>query len=161
MIMHAGLVAARLQGRWQGALIEGGSGVGKSDLALRALEHGLRLVADDRTHVFVSGGRLFGTVPKNIAGLVEVRGWGLESVVALPTAEIVLWVRFVNGPDEVDRAPDPSFDHLLGVEIPTFDMWPFEASAPLKLILAMRHLGVEAQQGYQARFAPLAGRAGP
>ncbi len=48
MILHAGLVALRLEGVWRGALIAGPSGVGKSDLALRAIEAGFRLVADDR-----------------------------------------------------------------------------------------------------------------
>ena len=53
MIVHAGLVALRHGGLWRGALITGPSGSGKSDLALRCLEHGFRLVADDR--VLLSG----------------------------------------------------------------------------------------------------------
>jgi serine kinase of HPr protein (carbohydrate metabolism regulator) len=48
MILHAGLVALRLAGFWRGALICGPSGAGKSDLALKALDAGFRLVADDR-----------------------------------------------------------------------------------------------------------------
>ena len=48
MIAHAGLLAQRIGGRWKGALIEGPSGAGKSDLALKALDAGFRLVADDR-----------------------------------------------------------------------------------------------------------------
>ena len=35
MILHAGLVALRLDGYWRGALIQGPSGAGKSDLALK------------------------------------------------------------------------------------------------------------------------------
>ena len=50
-------------GGWRGALIEGPSGAGKSDLALRALDAGFRLVADDRVVVWTSGGRLFGRAP--------------------------------------------------------------------------------------------------
>ena len=38
MIVHAGLIAMRLRGRWRGALIEGPAGAGKSDLALRCLQ---------------------------------------------------------------------------------------------------------------------------
>ena len=141
MIRHAGLLAARVDGRWRGALIEGASGHGKSDLALRAFDHGLRLVADDRTEVFVSGGRLFGVAPRALAGLIEVRGVGVLVLGPLPTAEIRLRVRCVATPDEVDRSPDPVCEPLLGVEIPSVDLWPFEVSAPLKLILALRHLG--------------------
>ena len=33
MILHAGLIALRLDGHWAGVLIEGPSGSGKSDLA--------------------------------------------------------------------------------------------------------------------------------
>jgi serine kinase of HPr protein (carbohydrate metabolism regulator) len=51
MIRHAGLVATRLGGRWRGALIEGPSGTGKSDLANRMIATGFRLVADDREYI--------------------------------------------------------------------------------------------------------------
>ena len=142
MIRHAGLLALQVDGRWRGALIEGGAGRGKSDLALRALDHGLRLVADDRTRVFVSGGRLFGVAPKSLAGLIEVRGLGVVALASLPSAQIVLRVRCVATPDELERTPEAVSEPMLGVESPMIDLWPFEPSAPLKLILALRHLGV-------------------
>ena len=142
MIRHAGLVAFRVDGRWRGALIEGDSGRGKSDLALRALDHGLRLVADDRTEVFVSNGCLFGSAPRTLAGLIEVRGVGIVPRGALPMAEIHIRVHCAAAPREVERAPDLTPRTLLGVKIPTLAIWPFEASAPLKLILALQHLGV-------------------
>jgi serine kinase of HPr protein (carbohydrate metabolism regulator) len=142
MIRHAGLLAALVAGRWRGALIEGGSGRGKSDLALRALDHGLRLVSDDRTHVFVSGGRLFGAAPKPLAGLLEVRGIGVVALAPLRTVEIALRVRCVAAPEEPERTPQTVCEPLHGVAIPTIDLWSFEPSAALKLILALRHLGV-------------------
>ncbi len=142
MIRHAGLLAAQIGGRWRGALIEGGSGRGKSDLALRAIDQGMRLVADDRTEVFVSGGRLFGVAPKPLAGLIEVRGLGMEALTALKTAQIVLRVRCVAAPDQPQRMPQDACEAVLGVEIPMIELWPFESSAALKLILALRHLGV-------------------
>ena len=58
-------------------LIEGASGSGKSDLALRCLPLGFRLVSDDRTRLWVSEGRLFGAAPEPIAGLIEARGLGV------------------------------------------------------------------------------------
>jgi serine kinase of HPr protein (carbohydrate metabolism regulator) len=142
MIRHAGLLAAQVDGRWRGALIEGVSGRGKSDLALRALDHGMRLVADDRTEVFVSGGRLFGVAPKPLAGLIEVRGLGVMAFTPLKTARIVLRVRCVAAPDEPERMPRAASEPLLGVQIPTIELWPFESSAAQKLILALRHIGV-------------------
>jgi serine kinase of HPr protein (carbohydrate metabolism regulator) len=142
MIRHAGLLAARVDGWWRGALIEGGSGCGKSDLALRAIDHGLRLVADDRTQVFVSGGRLFGAPPRSLAGLIEVRGLGVTALTPLPSVEIVLRVRCAPSAQEVERMPVRACEPVLGVPIPAIDLWSFETSAPLKLILALRHLGV-------------------
>ncbi len=77
MILHGGLIARRQNGFWRGALIEGASGSGKSDLALRAIDQGFRLVADDRVVVFPAGGRLYGRAPETLAGLIEVRGVGV------------------------------------------------------------------------------------
>ncbi len=77
MIVHGGLIARRLGEHWRGVLIEGPSGAGKSDLALRALERGFSLVADDRVRLFVSGGRLYGRAPSALAGLIEARGIGV------------------------------------------------------------------------------------
>ena len=158
MIRHAGLVAMRLGGRWRGVLVEGPSGAGKSDLALRTIGLGPRLVADDRVLVFVSSGRLYGKAPAPLAGLLEARGVGIVSVPPLEFAEIVLLVRCKGS---IERMPGPEPENILGVAVPVIDITPFEVSAPAKLILALRHLGAGAQQGYQALFASLDGRVGP
>ena len=84
MILHAGLIAARIAGFWRGVLIEGPSGSGKSDLALRALSQGFRLVADDRVVVWASGGRLFGRAPEILNGLIELRGLGVRNACPTP-----------------------------------------------------------------------------
>ena len=65
MILHAGLIAGRIDGAWRGALVMGPSGSGKSDLMLRAIGLGLRLVADDRTLVWTSGSKAFGRAPSS------------------------------------------------------------------------------------------------
>ena len=101
MIVHAGLVAMRLGGDWVGALIEGPSGAGKSDLGLRCLDHGLRLVADDQVVLFASGGSLFGRAPGPLAGLIEVRGVGIERVESVFLARIGLKVRCAAEPGAV------------------------------------------------------------
>jgi serine kinase of HPr protein (carbohydrate metabolism regulator) len=148
MILHAGLVAQRLGGLWRGALIVGPSGVGKSDLALRALESGFRLVADDRTQVWASGGVLFGRAPRPLAELIEVRGHGITPEPAIGQAEIVLMVRCVEGPAQVARMPDPATETLAGLTVPLAYLDPREPSAPAKLRRAMQYLGAAAQQAY-------------
>ena len=132
---HAGLIAARAGGTWRGVLIEGPAGAGKSDLAIRALEQGFRLVADDRVALWVSAGRLFGRAPDALAGLLEVRGLQVVSLAALPLAEVVLVVR-CGAPE---RIPDPAFADLLGVAVPLIELDPREASAPAKLSRALSH----------------------
>ncbi len=159
-IRHAGLVARRIGGRWLGALIEGPSGSGKSDLALRCLDAGLRLVADDRTVVFVSQGRLFGRAPDALAGLIEHRGLGVLPHPAIRLAQIGLIVRCEAAPETVERLPDPAVQSVLGVPAPLLRLWPFEGSAPAKLSRALEVLGRGAQEAYQASLAPLGRRVG-
>ena len=160
MIRHAGLVALRLEGRWRGALIEGPSGAGKSDLALRCLEAGFRLVADDRTIVWVSDGALFGRAPAPLAGLIEARGHGVLPEPALPIAEIVVAVTCAADPSAIERLPDPVVEMLLGATLPRIVLGAREPSAPAKLRRALQHLGHADQQAYQPRPLGGSGRAG-
>jgi serine kinase of HPr protein (carbohydrate metabolism regulator) len=139
MILHAGLVALRCGGLWRGALIEGESGAGKSDLALRALAAGFTLVADDRVVVFASGGRVYGRAPAPLAGLIEARGVGVLSRRSLPFARVVLRVTLAS--EAVERMPEPSVARLEGVDVAAAQLWPFAASAPAKLAALIEHLG--------------------
>src|SRR6185312_8829984 len=75
-----------------GVLIFGPSGSGKSDLALRLIERGATLVADDRTDLFVERGRLCASAPKRIAGLMEVRGLGIIELRHAAKVQIALAV---------------------------------------------------------------------
>jgi serine kinase of HPr protein (carbohydrate metabolism regulator) len=157
MIVHAGLIARRMGGAWRGVLIEGPSGAGKTDLALRCLAEGFRMVADDRTLLWVSGGRLYGRAPDALAGRVEVRGLDVLDEPAAPFAEVALIARCA----AVERLPDPEFETRLGMTLPLLRVAPLEASAPQKLCRALHHLGARSQQAYQegstARFLPSRG----
>jgi serine kinase of HPr protein (carbohydrate metabolism regulator) len=141
MIRHAGLLALRLAGDWRGALIEGPSGSGKSDLALRALDAGWSLVADDRTLLWACEGRLYGRAPDSLAGLIEARGLGVLPAPGRPYVEIRLIARCVE-PGALDRLPDDQTEPLLGVSLPLVRLVALEASATAKLGRALSHLGV-------------------
>ncbi|HEX4181501.1 MAG TPA: HPr kinase/phosphatase C-terminal domain-containing protein [Caulobacteraceae bacterium] len=141
MIRHAGLLALRLAGDWRGALIEGPSGSGKSDLALRALEAGWSLVADDRTLLWTSGGRLFGRAPDALGGLIEARGLGVLPQAGRSYAEISLIVR-CTPPGAIERLPNDEAEDLLGIYVPLVRLAALEASAAAKLSRALTHLGV-------------------
>lgn len=149
MILHAGLIAAFRNGRWRGALIEGVSGAGKSDLALRALDHGFRLVADDRVRIWTSGGALYGRAPETLAGQIEVRGLGVVAEPALAWRRIDLCVRC----GTPERMPEPAFAEHLGLSIPLIVLAPLETSAPAKLSRALRHLGCGSEGAYLGGLA--------
>ncbi|MDP1631056.1 MAG: HPr kinase/phosphorylase [Caulobacter sp.] len=141
MIRHAGLIALRLGGVWRGLLIEGPSGSGKSDLALRALEVGFRLVADDRVQLWASDGQLWGRAPDTLSGLMESRGLGVLGLTPVPFAPISLVVRCEATPDAVERFPGGETFNLAGISLPLRALWPFDPAAAVKLRLAMQHLG--------------------
>jgi hypothetical protein len=132
-LRHAGLIASRTNGPWRGVLIEGASGSGKSDLALRALAAGFRLVADDRVILWVSAGRLFGRAPDALGDLIEMRGLDVVRVEALPLCEVAMVVR--DGSPE--RIPDPAFVDILGLRLPLLELALGESSAPAKLSHAL------------------------
>jgi serine kinase of HPr protein (carbohydrate metabolism regulator) len=152
LIRHGSLVALRLGGCWRGALIVGPSGVGKSDLVLRAAESGFRLVADDRTVVWSSGGLVFGRAPEPLSGLIEVRGQGVVSAPTIGMAEILLLIGCVTDASLIERMPQPATEILAGTPVPLLLLDAREPSAPAKMRSAMQHLGATEQQAYLATF---------
>jgi serine kinase of HPr protein (carbohydrate metabolism regulator) len=127
------------------ALLRGGSGAGKSDLALRFLslptEAGLALslVADDQVEIEANGEQaLIASAPATLAGKLEVRGLGIVTVPHLAEASLVLAVDLVE-PGNVPRMPPETAEtvSIAGVALPLLRLAPFEASAPLKLKMAL------------------------
>lgn len=153
MIVHAGCIAAWTREGWRGAIIEGPSGSGKSDLALRLLDEGFRLVADDRTRLWRSEGRLFGAAPETLAGLLEARGVGILGEPALAMAEVMLKVVCLPPGAAPDRLPDPEAEPVLGQPLPVLKLSALEASAPAKLRRVVASLGCGAQGAYQTSAA--------
>lgn len=140
--VHATSVALRLGRSWRAVLLRGPSGAGKSDLALRLIESGARLVADDQTELVCKGRQLIASAPDRIAGLIEVRGLG---IVKLPRDQLVrhapvfLLVDLAH-PEHIERLPEAARETVLGVDLPVVSLAPFEASAPAKLRLALMRI---------------------
>ncbi len=120
----------------EGVLLRGPSGCGKSDLALRLIDQGARLVADDQTELRVDGHDILMTAPATIAGQIEVRGIGIVQVPWTGHARLRVVVDLVPA-NEVERLPEPRFCTLLGHNIPLVALAPFEVSAAAKLRLAV------------------------
>lgn len=144
MLVHATCVALILRGRaWRSVLLRGPSSAGKSDLALRLIEGGARLVADDQTALTRRGRRVMAAAPVTIAGLLEVRGVGivkLGRLQLLAQAPVALLVDLVP-PQRIARLPEPARESVLGIDLPVLGLTPFEASATAKLRLALAQIG--------------------
>ena len=109
-------------------------------MALRLIDRGARLVADDRVDLTVRRGRLMARAPSKLAGLIEVRGIGVVPMPRRRAAEIVLVadlveLKRVKRMPGSDRGPDRCV--LAGVSLPRLKLAPFEATAPIKLRLAL------------------------
>ena len=118
-----------------GVLLRGASGSGKSDLALRMIDAGARLIADDRVELHMEQGRLMATAPAALAGLLEIRGVGILPVPTAAEAEVRLVVDLAPR-DRVERLPEPETAPLLDASVPRLSLCPFDASTPAKLRLA-------------------------
>jgi HPr kinase/phosphorylase len=121
----------------EGVLLRGPSGSGKSDLALRLIEGGARLIADDQTELHESGRRVVLSAPASIAGQMEIRGLGIVKVPQQSSAPLLLVVDLVP-PEAIERLPAPLFCRFFDCDIPRLLLAPFEASAPAKLRAALR-----------------------
>ena len=127
-------------------LIRGASGTGKSDLALRCLAvlapglfaESARLVSDDQAVLTPSDERLIVSAPTALYGKIEVRGVGIVHITQVtPEADVVL-IADITGDEPIERFPLIwQSVEIAGFTVPKITIRAFEASAPLKLIMAL------------------------
>ena len=129
--LHASCVA--IGGR--AVLIEGRSGTGKSDLALRLIDRGGILVSDDYTVLTRRDGGLTASPPANIAGRMEVRGLGLIDVDHTLDVPVALVVVADNDPVRMPAAE--ASRTIAGVVLPELRLSLLEPSAPIKVERAL------------------------
>jgi HPr kinase/phosphorylase len=119
-----------------GVLIVGPSGSGKSDLVLRLIDRGAKLISDDILHIdSADGGPLLAYAP-SIAGKIEVRGIGICSVEYEVSAPLRLVVACAK---DVDRMPAEDMRTTIAdFLVPLVKLDPFQVSSVLKVELALR-----------------------
>ncbi len=127
-LIHATCVAIAATG----VLIRGASGAGKSDLALRLIDGGAELVADDYCEITVKDGHLVAAVPLNLAGKIEVRGFGIVPLPFCASAVVGLVVDLMPEAD-VERMPGTTTCTIEGVSIRRMELNAFAASAAAKV----------------------------
>jgi hypothetical protein len=123
----------------KGILLLGPSGSGKSDLALRLIDDGARLVSDDRTLLFIAKGALHARAPASIKGLLEVRGLGIIALPVRTNVKIALAVRLGH---EGARLPAAAIYHAptalkRAAKVPQIALDGRFASTPAKIRAAL------------------------
>ena len=119
-------------------LIEGASGMGKSDLALRLIDRGATLVSDDYTLLQRAGRELIASAPETIARRIEVRGLGVLPMPHVDKVPVALFVRLTDAPERMPLADEVR--RIAGLDIREVAIDPHTASAAIKVELALRHL---------------------
>ena len=145
----------------EGILINGDSGIGKSETAIELVKRGHRLIADDAVEIRkVSTNSLVGTAPKLIRNYIELRGIGIVNVAKLfgmgavrTENEINLIVNIVpwNTQEVYDRLGlEEQYMELLGVKVPmnTIPITPGRNLAMILEVAAMNNR--QKKLGYNA-----------
>ncbi|MDT5060415.1 MAG: HPr kinase/phosphorylase [Acidobacteriota bacterium] len=112
-----------------GVLIEGASGIGKSECALDLVARGHRLVSDDVVEVRrIGADRLSGTAPELLREHLEIRGlgiinirdlFGVSSISAAKNIDLSIMLERWDEASEVDRLGiDAQAIDILGVNVP-------------------------------------------
>ena len=134
--MHASFVVWKKKG----ILFRGKSGSGKSELALKFIENkNAVLVADDIVLLENRKNKLFGKVPENIAGWLEIRNVGISNYKYIPEAEISLLVNLVQTKQNLERFPKNKSENILGVEIPAIDLYADDMTIVEKIIVKLKN----------------------
>lgn len=137
MLVHASCVAVE----GHAVLLRGPSGCGKSDLALRLIDNGAALIADDQVILESAEGQtggvsLMASAPTALSGLLEVRGIGIVTCVAATSAPVRLVID-LDANAVIERLPRQETCALLGIDLPCLTLNPFEASATAKVRVAL------------------------
>lgn len=118
-LFHASVV--QIDGK--GIMIIGQSGSGKTSTALGLLETAkihrkdASLICDDQAHLFRENQQLIAKVPEQIAGQVEIRGFGIINHPYLEKSAISLVTELVDD-EKIERMPEPDRFTIEGLNLP-------------------------------------------
>lgn len=123
----------------RGVLLRGPSGAGKSDLALRLIDVGAKLIADDQTEISQVLDRLLLNSPAPIAGKIEIRGFGISQMPYDENIKLFLIVD-LRELDDIERMPEKKSENIMGCDIAIMQLHAFEISAVAKIHAVLRGL---------------------
>lgn len=126
----------------EAVLLRGKPGSGRSDLALRLIDEGARLISDEQVELERRGDNVFAMVPalmpEHLIGRIEARGLGIVPVPHVSVALPLSWVFDMMPWPEIERMPAAEQADYLGVAVPVLKLDPFGPSAAAKLRLAVK-----------------------
>ncbi|MCM1323148.1 MAG: HPr kinase/phosphatase C-terminal domain-containing protein [Acetobacter sp.] len=135
--IHATLISFQNHG----ILFIGESGAGKSDIALRMImDKNALLVADDRVNLECLDDKLYGSVPQNIEGLLEIRNVGIGKFPFKQQEKIDLCIELCADKTGLNRLPEEETVVFLGVSITKLKLYPFDCSILCKIIAKLNGL---------------------
>ena len=146
---------------WMGVLIQGDSGIGKSETALELVKRGHRLVADDRVDVYAKDeGTLWGEPAEILLHLLEIRGVGIIDVMSLYGASAVrdssqvqlcICLEHFENDEVFDRLGNSNEEiELQGVKIPRIRI-PVKTGLNVSVVIEAAAMNYRAKQmGYDA-----------
>lgn len=146
MLIHATCVARA----GSGLLLLGPPGAGKSLLALRLIEAGWSLAADDQVLLRRDHDALRAEAPAPLAGMIEARGLGIFRDIAHAPVRLAAVARLTIAPP---RLPEPARFAALGLTLPEFPLDPAHPAAAALCAWALRAALGQAHQTSGA-FAP-------
>ena len=131
-LIHAS--AVRFSGK--GVLLLGPSTSGKSDLALRLIDAGAVLIADDQVQLSLVDDHLHAGPPKCLAGLIELRGMGIMRV-PFEESLLDLAVDLKASGTVFDPLPEPATVSWHGVDLPKIELDATAQSAVARIKMAL------------------------
>lgn len=134
MLVHASSVAVDNRA----VLLVGLAGAGKSDLALRLVDEGALLIADDQTLLEKNGDVLLASAPGSIKGLMEVRHVRLLRMPSAPPTPVALYVELVPLDHDIERLPEKEYVTFLDIRVRRLRLPSFAASTPAKIRAVLR-----------------------
>lgn len=144
-----------------GVLIQGDSGIGKSETALELIKRGHRLIADDRVDVYKQDElTLVGEPPKILQHLIEIRGIGIIDVMNLFGAsavrgsmqvQLTVYLEAWTKDKKYDRlGSEDTTVEIGGVEIPQIKI-PVKTGRNVAIIIEVAAMNFRARtMGYDA-----------
>ena len=144
-----------------GVLIQGDSGIGKSETALELIKRGHRLIADDRVDVYQQDElTVVGEPPKILQHLIEIRGIGIIDVMNLFGAsavrgfmqvQLVVYLEAWEKDKKYDRlGSDDAMVEIANVDVPQIRI-PVKTGRNVAIIIEVAAMNFRAKtMGYDA-----------